>query len=285
MRLPLDASGSAHVWLSRAVQLVRGAVFSTAHAHDPQLSHTASSLSAPHTLPTPPSQTWESPTSVPPGPQAHAAEPALPTLGQRTAAPTAPPISACASPSSRSSVVVAVEGGQIMQRVMPVGRSGRMLVWGTRTHTMGILNVTPDSFSDGGRFMETVDNSSSSASSSTGSSSHKTSSSSSSSSSSINVCSSQGSDSLSVDVDLAVKAALDMVGQGADIIDIGGQSTRPGAVAVSAEEEAARVVPVIRWARALQAAVWLWMNGGVECGNLIQARLLINHCKQPPGCG
>lgn len=70
-----------------------------------------------------------------------------------------------------------------------------------RTLVMGILNVTPDSFSDGGRFY---------------------------------------------DPGAAVKHAVRMVEEGADIIDIGGESTRPGAKPVPAEEEAARVIPVVR---------------------------------------
>ena len=65
---------------------------------------------------------------------------------------------------------------------------------------MGILNITPDSFSDGGQFM------------------------------------SPG---------IAVQRAKEMVGQGAAIIDVGGESTRPGAPQVSIEEELARVIPVI----------------------------------------
>lgn len=69
-----------------------------------------------------------------------------------------------------------------------------------RTHIMGILNVTPDSFSDGGSYTS---------------------------------------------VDLAVKQAQLMESQGADIIDIGGESTRPGHAPVSSEEEIERVVPVI----------------------------------------
>jgi len=69
-----------------------------------------------------------------------------------------------------------------------------------KTYVMGILNVTPDSFSDGGKFF---------------------------------------------DEHSAVKQALRMVKEGADIIDIGGESTRPGSKPVSVKEEITRVVPVI----------------------------------------
>jgi dihydropteroate synthase len=65
---------------------------------------------------------------------------------------------------------------------------------------MGVLNVTPDSFSDGGRY---------------------------------------------TDLDSAVAHAVQMTDQGADLIDVGGESTRPGAVRVAAEEEGRRVLPVI----------------------------------------
>jgi dihydropteroate synthase len=71
---------------------------------------------------------------------------------------------------------------------------------GERTLIMGILNVTPDSFSDGGQF---------------------------------------------VTVDQAVAHAERMVSEGADIIDVGGESTRPGGEPISIEEEIGRVVPVI----------------------------------------
>ncbi|MGG7058369.1 dihydropteroate synthase [Clostridium tertium] len=70
-----------------------------------------------------------------------------------------------------------------------------------RTYVMGILNVTPDSFSDGGNYNE---------------------------------------------IDAAVKRAKEMVKEGADIIDIGGESTRPGASYVSEEEEIERVIPIIK---------------------------------------
>jgi len=76
----------------------------------------------------------------------------------------------------------------------------RVVPLGERTLLMGIVNVTPDSFSDGGRFLHTDD---------------------------------------------AVKHAMQLAADGADILDVGGESTRPGAVPVSLDEEAARVVPVI----------------------------------------
>ncbi|CQR47448.1 Dihydropteroate synthase [Paraliobacillus sp. PM-2] len=73
-----------------------------------------------------------------------------------------------------------------------------------KTMIMGILNVTPDSFSDGGEYNS---------------------------------------------LDKAVKQAVKMVQDGADIIDIGGESTRPGHTPVSVEEEITRVVPVIKAVR------------------------------------
>ncbi len=65
---------------------------------------------------------------------------------------------------------------------------------------MGVVNVTPDSFSDGGRWL---------------------------------------------DADTAVRHGLDLVDQGADIVDVGGESTRPGALRIDAEEELRRVIPVV----------------------------------------
>ncbi|AFZ26585.1 Dihydropteroate synthase [Cylindrospermum stagnale PCC 7417] len=77
---------------------------------------------------------------------------------------------------------------------------GRCFQWGQRTYLMGILNVTPDSFSDGGDFNTTS---------------------------------------------AAVAQAQAMVERGADIIDVGGQSTRPGAKEITIEEELDRVLSVL----------------------------------------
>ena len=88
-----------------------------------------------------------------------------------------------------------------MRCVLPL-RQERFLAWQSRTQVMGILNVTPDSFSDGGL-----------------------------------------SDAGTAE---AVRKAKELVSQGADIIDIGGQSTRPGATLLPAREETARVLPVLR---------------------------------------
>ena len=88
---------------------------------------------------------------------------------------------------------------------------GRTLPLGPRGVIMGILNVTPDSFSDGGDF---------------------------------------------VDPDVAVERAAAMVEEGAAIVDVGGESTRPGAEPVDGETERARILPVIeRLARELDCAI------------------------------
>ncbi len=76
----------------------------------------------------------------------------------------------------------------------------RTFIWGSRTYLMGVLNVTPDSFSDGGQFNT---------------------------------------------VERAVAQARHLVHHGTDIIDIGGQSTRPGAESITRTEELDRVIPVI----------------------------------------
>ena len=76
----------------------------------------------------------------------------------------------------------------------------RTLILGERTLVMGVLNITPDSFSDGGAYL---------------------------------------------DLEAAIARALQLERDGADILDIGGESTRPGATAIAAEEELRRILPVI----------------------------------------
>jgi dihydropteroate synthase len=84
----------------------------------------------------------------------------------------------------------------------------RLFEWGSRTYVMGILNVTPDSFSGDGLLAS-------------------------------------GAGRAGAAVEAAVAQARQMVAEGADILDVGGESTRPGHDPVNADEEMARVVPVI----------------------------------------
>ena len=83
---------------------------------------------------------------------------------------------------------------------------GRSFAWGERTYVMGVLNVTPDSFSDGGEFNG---------------------------------------------LERAIAQAQYLVDRGADIVDIGGQSTRPGSPQISLDEELNRVIPVLKNLREL----------------------------------
>lgn len=91
-----------------------------------------------------------------------------------------------------------VSNQEFMNRIMKIGN--RDFEIGKRTYIMGILNVTPDSFSDGGKYNT---------------------------------------------LEKAILHTREMIEQGADIIDIGGESTRPGYTMISDEEEISRVVPVI----------------------------------------
>src|ERR1700747_1326694 len=74
------------------------------------------------------------------------------------------------------------------------------LILGERTLVMGVLNITPDSFSDGGRYL---------------------------------------------DSQTAVARALEIEREGADLLDIGGESTRPGSAPIPVQEELRRILPVI----------------------------------------
>ncbi|SPF04451.1 dihydropteroate synthase [Streptomyces sp. MA5143a] len=87
-----------------------------------------------------------------------------------------------------------------MSKLNRRGQVAGMPLW-DRCAVMGVVNVTPDSFSDGGRWFDTA---------------------------------------------AAVKHGLELVAQGADLVDVGGESTRPGATRVDETEELRRVVPVVR---------------------------------------
>src|SRR4030043_292495 len=82
----------------------------------------------------------------------------------------------------------------------PLTIGGHRFDWGSRTYVMGVINVTPDSFSG---------------------------------------------DGLGLDAEAAVAQGRRFVAEGADILDVGGESTRPGFEGVSSEEEMRRVLPVI----------------------------------------
>lgn len=88
----------------------------------------------------------------------------------------------------------------------------KILPLGIKTAVMGVLNITPDSFSDGGLYLDPKE---------------------------------------------AVKRAVQMAEEGADIIDIGGESTRPGSQRIDAQEELGRVLPVLKEVRKELPKVWI----------------------------
>jgi dihydropteroate synthase len=92
----------------------------------------------------------------------------------------------------------------IRRKIFRLKLPSRTLVLGERTLVMGVLNVTPDSFSDGGKFLDT---------------------------------------------NRAIGHALTMEAAGADLLDVGGESTRPGSSGTPAKEELARLLPVLQGLR------------------------------------
>ncbi len=111
--------------------------------------------------------------------------------------------------------------------------SRRTINLGERTLIMGILNVTPDSFSDGGRFTTP---------------------------------------------EMAVEEGIRMAGEGADMIDIGGESTRPGSEPVSHDEELRRVIPVIQGlAKRIDIPLSIdTMKAGVACEAIAEGVEIVN---------
>src|SRR5215813_4000871 len=120
-----------------------------------------------------------------------------------------PEIQACANALSSTELAIAPVAQEMLNQLAHIYPKayhfftcgGRSLDFSVRTGIMGILNVTPDSFYDGGRYL---------------------------------------------DLHVAVDRAHQMVAEGADIIDIGGQSSRPGSDPVSETDEADRVLPVVK---------------------------------------
>ncbi len=110
----------------------------------------------------------------------------------------------------RGSSVVGASGTAWITEMATHWRAGRYAIDLTRPRVMGIVNVTPDSFSDGGRFADASD---------------------------------------------AMACCEQLLRDGADILDTGGESTRPGAHAPSVEEELVRVLPVLRHAVTLGVPV------------------------------
>ncbi|RAJ60095.1 dihydropteroate synthase [Streptomyces sp. PsTaAH-130] len=105
-----------------------------------------------------------------------------------------------AAPAFRAVAVLPGAYAERMNNHSGRGRVAGLPAW-DRCAVMGVVNVTPDSFSDGGRWFDTT---------------------------------------------AAVKHGLDLVAEGADLVDVGGESTRPGATRVDEAEELRRVVPVVR---------------------------------------
>ncbi|MFT3708492.1 MAG: dihydropteroate synthase [Archangium sp.] len=105
---------------------------------------------------------------------------------------------------------LAIALSRLVQLEKPLPASPLGFSWGTRTFIMGVLNVTPDSFSDGGKFADPA---------------------------------------------AAIAHGKALVEAGADLIDVGGESTRPGAESVSEAEELRRVVPVIEGLKGLKVSI------------------------------
>ncbi|MEW2622681.1 dihydropteroate synthase [Streptomyces sp. NPDC048106] len=111
------------------------------------------------------------------------------------------------------------------------GRVAGLPAW-DRCAVMGVVNVTPDSFSDGGRWFDTT---------------------------------------------AAVKHGLDLVAEGADLVDVGGESTRPGATRVDEDEELRRVIPVVRGLAAEGVVVSVdTMRASVAARSLAAGAALVN---------
>jgi dihydropteroate synthase len=114
-------------------------------------------------------------------------------------------------------------GGERRDRPSPTTIGGRRFSWGEQTYVMGIVNVTPDSFSGDGLLADRIPT--------------------------------EPVSSPAEAATVALELAGRMIAEGADLIDVGGESTRPGHEIVDANEEARRIVPVVAAIRAAHPAV------------------------------
>lgn len=114
----------------------------------------------------------------------------------------------------------------LSNKYQPIKIRNKIFDWNSQTYIMGILNVTPDSFSDGGMY---------------------------------------------IDIDKAVEHYKKLVSDGADIIDIGGESTRPYSQPVEIDEEIKRVIPVIKKIREFDSSTVI----SVDTRNSLTAKLSI----------
>lgn len=115
---------------------------------------------------------------------------------------------------------------QLNSHIEPLIVRSKVFDW-SQPYIMGILNVTPDSFSDGGEY---------------------------------------------INLEIAAQKAIELINDGADIIDVGGESTRPGATTVTVEEEISRVIPVIKNIRASNKEIPI----SVDTRNYLTAKEAIN---------
>src|SRR3954465_9583250 len=130
-----------------------------------------------------------------------ASRPVLPSQAARRRLPSRPP----AAPAPKAPPRRRLQPKEASAKKSPGLKAGRFFFDLQKPLVMGVVNVTPDSFSDGGRFLEK---------------------------------------------NSAIRHAEALVRDGADIIDVGGESSRPGALPLSVQEELDRVLPVLEGLRA-----------------------------------
>ena len=115
----------------------------------------------------------------------------------------------------------------LSKKLQPITIRNKIFDWDNKTYIMGILNVTPDSFSDGGKYL---------------------------------------------DLDAAINHYKKLVNDGADVVDIGGESTRPYSCSVDVDEEISRVIPIIKTIREFDSNTVL----SIDTRNALTAKLALD---------